>query len=274
MKFSIYFSICLCFVSVFGQSRYDSIIVFPNSYTKGISNTRICKELCIDRTIINDSVIRLINIFQNVEILSLYNSILDSNLTEHILDSAKLSTVHISNSPKLDVETLLDRVGAKEKIVKVSISSCQIRHIPKGVSDFKHLEYLDLSNNQIREIKIPTCSNLTYLDVSGNRISNSNFDIGQCHRLRHLDISRNPFFGKRKKHELAAFTEKLKLTDIEWLNMAATHIRDFPTEIYQIDSLRFLNLGGNRRLRQLPQARLNPKTVVILDSPIQRKIIY
>jgi internalin A len=73
------------------------------------------------------------------------------------------------------------------------LASLYLREVPPEVFAAPHLEYLDLSDNQLTAFDIPdqTLQNLVHLDLSNNYVAELDSQIGALRKLQFLDISNN-----------------------------------------------------------------------------------
>ena len=80
---------------------------------------------------------------------------------------------------------------------KLDLSSCGLTEIPIEITDLIGLEILDLSSNQISEIKnLDSLTALTVLYLSSNQISRlSSSLISLLERVENIDLSENPIEG-------------------------------------------------------------------------------
>lgn len=77
---------------------------------------------------------------------------------------------------------------------KLSASRNKISELPEEFENLINLELLNLSSNQIKNLKVSNFVKLVRLDLSNNKLSNWNNDeLSKMDELKYLDISNNEF---------------------------------------------------------------------------------
>lgn len=124
----------------------------------------------------------------------------------------------------------------------LSLAFNRFAGIPAQLNQYKSLEHLNIPNNRIRNLTgIGSLTNLHYLNLSGNRISEIPDEIENLQNLFELDLSNN-------------------------------RIKKVNTGITKLKNLKILNLKGNKipfvELKRIIQAL--PNTNIIHDLYIQK----
>ncbi len=97
------------------------------------------------------------------------------------------------------VVKIVHRCKAARDSLELDLSQCSLLHLPEGVLHLmKHYEVVkcNLSDNRLSQISPKFgsfFSNITFLDLSYNNISNLPKDIALCKNLQSVDISVNSF---------------------------------------------------------------------------------
>ncbi len=130
-----------------------------------------------------------------------------------------------------------------QNVENISISSNRLRNFPQGITNFKQLKVLNLSNNSISEVK---------------------FDFGNTPQLRWLDLSNN---------KIKSLDETIgKASNLEYLDLSDNKLKTIPMSITNLKRLKVLNLKNNR----LPFSSIKtilqslPNTNVLHDEYLQK----
>lgn len=161
-----------------------------------------------------------------------------------------------------DFEKIPECIFKMTNIKKFGFFSNRVKYIPPDIKYLKNLVKIDLSNNQLSSLPEEFCelTNLNWLNLSNNKLkklpANMNKlvnleelglgmnqleeipDIGNLHRLRILPVFKNKI--KKVSTSLAG------LKSIEKLDFSDNAITEFPTQILEIPTLRYLNLKSNK----------------------------
>ncbi|XP_049534990.1 leucine-rich repeat and calponin homology domain-containing protein isoform X2 [Anopheles darlingi] len=89
--------------------------------------------------------------------------------------------------------TLPDEFGRMEKLTELDAACNQITHLPGRMGDLRHLRSLNLRSNQL--VYLPrdlTCLELTFLDISSNKIATLPVELRLMSSLVDLELSDNP----------------------------------------------------------------------------------
>lgn len=122
------------------------------------------------------------------------------------------------------VDGALARVSTPSDIRTVLVYHNDMARLPTNIARFPHLRYLDISSNQLTELPAALCScPLTTLIAKNNRLTGKSLPPGFS-----------------------------KLTNLRELNLNGNLLLQFPPEILEIVSLKFLYLGANK-ITEIPR---------------------
>lgn len=79
-------------------------------------------------------------------------------------------------------------------LTRLSLTECNLRSLPNGIKQFKHLQVLDISGNKFKEDfpeNVCFLSGLTALSVSSCELRKISNNLSQLTKLRSLDVSDN-----------------------------------------------------------------------------------
>ncbi|XP_028799958.1 receptor-like protein EIX2 [Neltuma alba] len=123
--------------------------------------------------------------------------------------------------------------------------------IHSSLLGLKHLNYLDLSNNDFGGMKIPTflgsITSLTYLNLS-NAVFGGNIphQIAKLSNLQYLDLGGNEFSGSIP-HQIG------KLFNLQYLDLRGNEFSgSIPHQIGNLSNLQYLDLGDNQFSGSIP----------------------
>jgi Leucine-rich repeat (LRR) protein len=158
-----------------------------------------------------------------------------------------LSGLRLPSLPDLDVD--FSHVGS------LNLSNMNLGTSPEGfLTRFRHVRWLDLSQNQLRELPpaIGEMNGLTRLFLERNRISltaDTARVLSERTTLRALWLHENPLLGIAPDFSA--------ITDLRSLNLAITGIDTFPTGIADQPLLDTINLSNNGII-EIPDAVIAP----------------
>jgi len=219
MKWAIqYESDCECFISII-----ETLVKLNNVESKSILNDeikKIKKEKYLDKSkrIDNKKFKKSIKkLFKERK----YESFSHDELAQIIINYKIMSALtkkfysvyfELKNAlvVKLDLADVEYEVRGWKADFKNNISD--ISEIT-GLKNLKHLSYIDISNNLIRNIKeLSDLENLTHLLISNNKITDiKNIDyLKQMPNLIYLDIRGNEFVAKINKKNLENLKDKIR----------------------------------------------------------------
>eukprot|EP00898_Chlorokybus_atmophyticus_P002499 jgi/Chlat1/324/Chrsp1S03075 len=181
-------------------------------------------------------------------------------------------------------EQRTDCIAQEERAPSVR-GSLRLSVLPPAIAMLKHLEHLDLSDNDLTELPdgFGQLENLRVLTLADNRLCNIPDDFGQLNKLQSLDMSSNCFtvfpaqLVKLKQLTFLALAwQQLSnsmlsmlqrggtglsilppaiagLEQLEHLDLRDNLLTELPDGIGQLEHLRVLNLADNR-LTKLPMS--------------------
>ncbi len=136
---------------------------------------------------------------------------------------------------------LQEAMANPEKVYKLKLSNPKkiLKEIPAEVFQFKNLQELDISTNQIKKLpdELFKLLNLQVLDVSFNQIQEIPSAIGQLKNLQSL-ICKGCRLTKLP-------VEVAKLQQLHTLDVFANRIKTFPLEMSKLTNIRTINILRN-----------------------------
>lgn len=146
-----------------------------------------------------------------------------------LLDSTQLEEVYTYMDLK-------EALAHPEMVIRLELKKQKLKTFPKEIFQFKNLQYLDLSKNQIKELpdSLYLLTKLQCLVVAHNKLGTFPKDIGKCKNIFYLNANNNdisllpPQIGDM---------EKLRTLDL-WSNELA----DFPETLSNLKQLGTLDL--------------------------------
>jgi len=120
---------------------------------------------------------------------------------------------------------------------RLTISSCNIRHVSKKINFLSNLKFLTLENNQISEIsEICQLANLVHLSLDRNQISQISPEIKKLVNLTRLSMNYNGI-----TEIPPAFGELINLTSLSMSNNGITEIPLFLGKLSKLTELDLLD---------------------------------
>ena len=132
---------------------------------------------------------------------------------------------------------LFKRQQYTTKIIK---NCSNLTIIPKEIKYIRNLEFLNIFNNQIREIPeiIGQLTNLRWLYLSNNKIREIPNTIGELTNLKYLNLHNN---------QIRDVPESIwQLTNLKNLYLSYNQIREIPNSIGKLTNLKVLYLHNNQ----------------------------
>lgn len=182
------------------------------------------------------------------------------SLPEALFSLPKLKTLNLNDNP---LESLPEGILKLPKLTQLDVSDSHFTQVPEVIFSLKRLQKLVIGGHIHRYMKLGKpaewgfatlderlfqLTNLSSLDVSGNRMSNLPPGLGALKKLKSLDLSHNKF------PTLPADVGQLsKLTT---LKLHGTAISTLPTTLESLTVLRVLKLDG-APLTYVPAALLS-----------------
>lgn len=234
-------------------------------------------SLNLTGTCIDTETLKRIGELKNLRALSLRNFTVDifpKEITE-------LELFELTIIPQKDVVVLFPNGMSRD----TSIRELTIRYygggVPQSVLNLDRLKYLDISNSPINVLPdLSSLKSLTELVANNTKLTNiSNCGLSQLNNLKKLNLS-----GNKK---LTSLSPILGCTNLEFLTINRTSISEIPDEIENLSKLkriaisnsvthvsdsignlidmRYLSLGGNRKLDSIPSSILKLKKLLHFD---------
>ena len=159
--------------------------------------------------------------------------------------------------------------GLNSDVKEINLSGYGLKKLPGEVYNFKKLENLNLSKNQISELKIITrkFSHLKTLDLSDNYLSDKSLKIKKNSSVKVLNLTENGIDNLNKKwlknknmtdlvlanNSISTFSSKniRFLKNIQVLNLYNNYVNTLPENFGELNKLQILDLYHNN-LRDLP----------------------
>ncbi len=129
---------------------------------------------------------------------------------------------------------------------RISVSA-NLREVPEEIrAHASHVEFLDLSNNQLTELPewFETLTCLKILFLSYNQFAEMPEVLGRCRSLRMLGMRNNI---------LTRITDGSFPSTLEWLTLTNNRLEEMPESIGALSTLKKLLLAGNK-LTALPSS--------------------
>ncbi|GLJ24479.1 hypothetical protein SUGI_0467460 [Cryptomeria japonica] len=140
-------------------------------------------------------------------------------------------------------------------------------NIDSGLSQLKHLQYLDLSGNYFADTPFPpalaSLKNLSYLNISGASFAGDiPPELGNLSNLHYLDLSDNSFSDNSSLQWLS------NLSTLKYLSLKGVYLENFPARwgsiIGRLFQLAYLDLSGCLIDSPLPVSLLNISSLAVL----------
>lgn len=114
------------------------------------------------------------------------------------IDELENSTFKIENSGAKvvsldDTKKAADNLELPEGIESFSCNNCKLKEFPYSTLESPKIKTIVLSNNRIKDFTIQKNNNLEYLDLSNNRLKEINGSLKDFSKLKYLNLSGNSF---------------------------------------------------------------------------------
>ncbi|KAJ0944498.1 putative protein kinase RLK-Pelle-LRR-XI-1 family [Helianthus annuus] len=204
----------------------------------------------------------------NLTVLDLSTNQLHGSIPKEIGNLQNLDTLNLGDNNFTG--PLPSSVGNLSQLYFLNLGMNNISGpIPIDIADLMNLQHVDLNNNSLVGTVHPKFGNLSYLDLSSNRLSGNVSFQYPCNLLQ-LDLSMNLFTGDIASLSSNCFGLKYldismnKLTgpiphsvgsmvNLTVLDLSANQLnRSIPKELTSLQKLQTLNLGMNSISGQIP----------------------
>eukprot|EP00833_Pecoramyces_ruminatium_P009460 jgi/Orpsp1_1/1183492/evm.model.c7180000085439.1 len=240
--------------------------VFPTQLLK-LPNL---KYLDLSMNNINKLELNFLNYLPKLKRLYLnYNEINEIIINDSILNSS-LSSLNLSDN---NITQFPSQLFNLKNIRNIYLDDNYIKEITDDINKNSNIEIIDLSNNKIEKFPIifKYLPKLKRLNLYKNKISQTNLDISVFSSLEELDIGFNNFDGdlkfSRKMKEIIinynlfsslTIENEEKFPQLETLESFENNLNNnvFDT-ITKLNNLKYLFIGGNKKIDSFPQAISN-----------------
>ncbi|KAM7267970.1 hypothetical protein ACFE04_010136 [Oxalis oulophora] len=233
---------------------------FSGEIPAAISSLANLREIRLNRNVFEGNIPMGIVKCQSLVVMDLSMNRLTGDLPHGFGDAfPKLEKLNLAGNKVSGRDS--DLAGLKSVKV-VNISGNLFQGSVMGVFH-ELLEVIDLSNNEfqghISQVQPNSSwSHLNYLDLSENQLSGELSNVlSGAQNLKHLNLANNIFSSQE-------FPKIGNLSGLEYLNLSETHLSGkIPSEISQLSSLRALDISKNHLTGHIPS--LSMKTLEVLD---------
>jgi Leucine-rich repeat (LRR) protein len=158
----------------------------------------------------------------------------------HKQDRALLSLAQLRNQK---IYTSFDSLPKNsDKVYRLDLSKQNLKSLPEFVFGLNNLQELNLSENQLSELKgVEKLKNLQTLNIGVNRFTVFPDEINSLHHLKILDIYWNDINSFPERFYADSNIEELDLTSLFKFDFASVLAK-----IHRLKNLRKLNLGNNQ----------------------------
>ncbi|MBK9508076.1 MAG: leucine-rich repeat domain-containing protein [Cytophagaceae bacterium] len=237
------------------EFHLSSMQINPSGNSRSISNNK-ADFTDIQKVILEKAVKNCLNEYKN-----------KTELLRPIVVSGSIM-LNFNNKPGAKtVEEYL--AGLNSDVKEINLSGYGLKKLPGGVYNFKKLENLNLSKNQISELKINTrkIPHLKTLDLSDNYLSDKSLKIRKNSSVKVLNLTENGIDNLNKKwlknknmtdlvlanNSISTFSSKniRYFKKIQVLNLYNNYVNTLPENFGELNKLQILDLYHNN-LRDLP----------------------
>ena len=145
------------------------------------------------------------------------------------------------SAPSCTLSRLPESFGQMRHLVDVNLSGNSLRKLPDSFSSLVHLEVLDVSNNLLCALP-PSCDrlvNLQQVNLSHNELEAFPLACAVCWtRVEVLDLYRNAL-------RLVPAASMAHMPVLEKLSMGGNFFGQVPVDLYNSESLRYVNICMN-----------------------------
>lgn len=154
----------------------------------------------------------------------------------------KLDSINYLNINQTCLETLPDEIGNLQNLTNLVLHSNAIKKLPSKIENLTKLKVLDCSRNKLEELptEVENLPQLMTLNLCSNLLSQLPSQISNT-KLCSLDLSHNRF----ETFPEVCYSE---LTHLAEIRLNDNIIKEIPSEISVLPSLKLLDLGNNQIL--------------------------
>lgn len=184
------------------------------------------------------------------EIIFFRGAYISQNEANTLANVENITNIQFSHIPNIKYFHGVKVVGFSteyNRVIAIRINGFNLKFIPESIRDFKSLQYLDLSSNEISDFLecIIAFKSLKELILGNNNLEKIPEKIGTLLSLEHLSLYRN---------DIETLPEAIgNLTSLKTLHLGWNHIKRLPSSIGRLTSLETLFLGYNN-LETLPDS--------------------
>ena len=185
---------------------------------------------------------------------------------KNLLFIALIAITSIVNAQKDKTYKSLDEAFKNPKeVYRLNLDWKKLGTITDSIELFTNLTYLRISSNELTEFPVSICklTNLTELDISWNKITNLPDCISNLTKLEKLDAGQN---------KISVLPNSIcSLANLTELNISGNKLKELPANIGNLSNLKKLDLASNN-LESLPQSitKLTNATHIDFDFSFNR----
>lgn len=214
------------------------------------------KEISVgNNQFVFSDVNNFIQYFPALEVLDLSHTGLNA-VPQKISTLINLQVLNLSNNT---ISQDFSNLSTLIKLSELNLSGNQLTKIPTELSTLTSLTTLEVSHNLFAAnfgAALSNFKNLEWLSLSSNQITAFPAELAQLKNLIHLNISDNKISG--------GFESLLILKNLEQIFLDRNLITgNFPSQILQLKNLQMISLTGNQLTGEIPE---NIPALTFLDN--------
>lgn len=205
-------------------------------------------DIHVEVLLLDDNDIREFPLFlptycPRLKVLSMNNNCLHE-IPDRLGHSTGLEELHLDGN---EIEALPFSIIGLRSLKMLSLNQNRIHSLVNILKNLPSLEALYVDNNLIRHIpeEIGALTNFVALSASDNLLESVSKELGQCEKLRHLELSYNP--------SLTSIPEDLRrCSALRTLDLKRTNVSgklEWTIELPDLDSYRSSNKGVTKTKR-------------------------